>query len=106
MREGGCTVQAVAVCSTGLWLMGSYLVVMLLGGRVQSWRCRHDGWHCAGSCCSVIAATIRLIAGLEHSELTHVAQVAVTNKENLNELCRLWRGPQETSCLSLVGRFV
>ena len=42
MREGGCTVQAVAVCSTGLWLMGSYLVVKLLGGRVQSWWCRHD----------------------------------------------------------------
>ena len=40
MREGGCTVQAVAVCSTGFWLMGSYLVVKLLGGMMLV--CRHD----------------------------------------------------------------
>ena len=66
--------------------MGSYLVVKLLGGRVLG---------------------LWLIAGLEHYELTHVAQVAVTNKENLKKkLCRLWRGPRETSCLSLVGRCV
>ena len=25
------------MCSTGLWLMGLYLVVKMLGGRVQSW---------------------------------------------------------------------
>ena len=54
---GGIVLAVAVICDClvlGLWLRGFNSVVKLLGGRVQSWWCRLDGWwHRVGSCCDL-----------------------------------------------------
>ena len=82
----GGTVLAVVVI-----LIAWYLVVKLLGGRVQSGWCHLDGWwHCVGSCCDLdcLVLGLWLRASFRSSSCLAAGCNRVVSSRWLVALCR------------------